>query len=233
MRKLMMMLLLTALVGCQSPTASRDGRPYRDPPQSAADFIAKGRHLGSQKGMEARAMEYINLGIAAAGTAQEEADGYNGLGDIYFRLKRDKEAAQCYAKALRVNPGNPYARTMLGASLLNAGKYETAIRQFGEVLAEYPKFGEAHAWRGLAYHRQRLWAKAIPDYQDALLRSLPKALRVKLLAGLGDAYVKTGEYQLALEAWQEMIRLEPDMDTPEVRRYMQVAREAQKQKAGM
>lgn len=217
-----------ALAGCIS------GGPGQAPenPQTAADYIARGKALTDKKETQGQAIVSFRRAQLLAATDDERVEALKGLGDLYFRIRRDSDAINCYGEALRLRPEDPAVRTMLGAALINLENYDAALEALNSVIEKNPSYPQAYAWRALVYHRRKLWDKAILDYQRALLMELPRTLRVKVCGSLADACFKMGQYQEALESWREMIRLEPRMDTPEVRRYMKLARAAQKERTG-
>jgi len=231
MRNCYCLVALAAVCGCLSVEVNSKA-PYPAIPETTAQFLAKGRHFARRKGMEARALEYFRLAYIAADDNTEKAKAYCAMGDLYFYLVRDKEAASAYSTALEYEPNNADAGTMLGAALLNLDHHEAAVRQLSVVVSKCPHAGKAYAWRGLAHHRRKRWDEAIADYQQAMILGLPRELQVRLYAGLADCYMKTGKFKLAIDTWQDMIRFEPGTDTAEVRKYMDLARTAQKEKAG-
>ena len=229
MRKMFGLIAALTLAGCLS-TAVKQDPPAN--PQTAADYTAQGRQLALKKETQGRAIESFKRAQELATSDDERAEALKGLGEIYFIIARDNDALKCYSDALRLRPGDPGARTMLGATLTSIENYNAALKELNAVIEKNPSYPDAYAWRGLVHHRRKLWGKAILDFQQALLMELPKPLRIRTCADLADAYVKTGQYQQALDTWQEMIRLEPRMNTPEVRRYMELARTAQKAQNG-
>jgi len=225
---------ITALVltSCASMDYSAKARPYPDVPRTTADFLAKGRYFMTRKNGERRALESFQLALIAATDNAEKAQAHIALGDLFFRMRRDKEAGPEYVKALKLDPDNAHARTRLGATLMFLKQFAAAREQLDMVIEKYPAYAEAYAWRGLVSGKQKLWEKAIPDYQRALMYELPKMLKIRVYAEIANAYFITGNYNLALDTWTEMIEMEPRLNTRKVRKYMAIARAAQKEKIG-
>jgi len=232
MKKIIIAVVMLHLLGCISVDVANEERPYPKVPKTTDDFLAKGKYYSKRKHGTRNAMEAYHHALIAAVTDKEKARAHIELGDLYFTMQRTKDAARQFLSAVKLCPDNLHARTHLGAALLCMNKYKAAIKQLDMVLEKNENYGEAYAWRGLVYGRRKLWEKAIPDFQQAMLYDLPQTLKIRLYAETANCYFITGRYNLALNTWSDMIEMEPHMNTPAVRKYMKLARLAQKDKTG-
>ena len=86
-----------------------------------------------------------------------------------------KGAAQQYAGALRVSPGNPMLHYYLGTTLMGLHSDEDAAEHYQAAIRSNPGFKEAHFQQANLLMRLQRYEKAIPHY----------ATVVELDAGLG------------------------------------------------
>jgi tetratricopeptide (TPR) repeat protein len=90
---------------------------------------------------------------------------------ILMRQEQDIEAARTLlARALRVRPGDLGARYQIAAMDLGAGMAEQAERELSAIIAEAPKFTEAHVLLATAFYR--LKRKEDGDRERALVQKL-------------------------------------------------------------
>jgi len=63
-------------------------------------------------------------------------------------------AAECYTRALAIQPNSPNVRTDYGACLNAMGLPLQAIREFRQVIKQYPEHGVANFNMGIVYYMQ-------------------------------------------------------------------------------
>ncbi len=87
---------------------------------------------------------------------------------------------------------------------------EGRIRDYSEAIERKPDFAEAYNNRGIAYHTQGDYEKAIADYTLSIKYENPERFRPYI--NRGNTYFKLEQYDKALADYDEAIRLEPDYD---------------------
>jgi tetratricopeptide (TPR) repeat protein len=90
--------------------------------------------------------------LAGKGLFNESLEAYNrsiaydpytvrawmGKGRVLLSLDRPSEASESFTRALRLDPGNTEALTLLGDSRNNTGNYDGAIESYAKALAMNP-----------------------------------------------------------------------------------------------
>jgi len=127
-------------------------------------------------------------------------------GDMLFRKNRFDEAIIQFSEALRINPNDYEAHNGMGKTLLKQGKIEKAITHFAEALRLKPDDPRTiHSW-GLALMAQGNLDEAIVYFN--------KVLRTEdwpdVYCNLGLVYTRQGKYDLAIQNYNEALRIDPD-----------------------
>ena len=92
-----------------------------------------------------------------------------------------KGAAQEYAGALRISPGNPMLHYYLGTTLMGLHSDEDAAKHYQAAVRSNPGFKEAHFQLANLLMRLRRYQKAIPHY--ATVVELDSGLGAQILPG--------------------------------------------------
>ena len=87
-----------------------------------------------------------------------------------------------------------------------AGRYEEAIRDYRQLVAQYPKIFELRSNLGAALAGQGLYTEAITEYQRALTLKANAQVRLNLAL----AYFKTGDFGRAAETLAQVHAEAPD-----------------------
>jgi Flp pilus assembly protein TadD len=148
-------------------------------------------------------------------------------------------AARSFRTTLQIAPNFKEAHDQLGRVLLQQKKYAEAEAEFGEILQLNPSNASAHTCLGYALAAQGKYADAEAEYSNALMlkpddADISQALALirlkaeseKKLASLYDALkilptpeahiqiaiilAIKGEFQYAIEHYNEALRLKPD-----------------------
>ncbi len=82
------------------------------------------------------------------------------LGDALFKLNKGNAAADCYRKALAIEPANPIAHYRLGLCLLEAGRPADSLRHSLDAIQARSDFVEAMHAATLALLELGHWRKA-------------------------------------------------------------------------
>jgi TolB-like protein/DNA-binding winged helix-turn-helix (wHTH) protein/Tfp pilus assembly protein PilF len=190
----------------------RNGRAV-DP--EAFDLYLRGRYEWNQRNPESfrRAVNYFNQA-----TQQDShfALAYSGLADadtllvLYgenaTKLSEAKAAAE---KAIELDPELAEAHTSLGAiHVLHDWDWSGAEREFQRAIELNPNCAQAHHWYGnLLLGPEGRHNEAIAELQRAQELD-PLSLIIR--ADTGFAYYLAGRYDLALQAYQNVVAADPN-----------------------
>ncbi len=141
-------------------------------------------------------LAHNNLGVALAEAGEPDYES----------------ARQHFLEAVRLNPHYAEAYTNLGNSLLQQGKIEEAIGQFGRAIQVNAQYADAHFNLGLALERTGDIENAATSYRRTV-RLKPD--QVEAWFNLGGALRRMGKLDEAAEALTEAVKLRPDWEEPE------------------
>jgi putative PEP-CTERM system TPR-repeat lipoprotein len=173
------------------------------------DALAALAGIEAQGGNTARALE-----IASRLQRQHPASptGATLQGDILMTQKRHGEAAQAYAKAMRISASGALAAKLHDAQIL-AGKIAEADVQLQQWLKDHPDDARTRAYLAQSYLSRNLFKEAAGQY-ESILQQVPN--QVMALNNLAAIYQRLGDPR-ALDAAQRALRQAPDsaftMDT--------------------
>ena len=116
------------------------------------------------------------------------------------------------------NNAEPAAKRFSAATeLQDQGRWEEAIREYGEAIRLDPEYPMAHESRGRAYHDLGMYEEAIQDYDQAI-RLNPQSS--DSYYGRGLAYFNLGDYRQAVQDNDAVTRLDPQNTEAYARRVM-------------
>ncbi len=101
-----------------------------------------------------------------------------------------------------------------GIELANGGKHKKALELYDRAISLDPNVAHAYAYRSLTLIQLGRLDRAIDDSMEALELSKEKGVRLLSLSNLGAAYLKKGEYKLAVEALEELISIDKNDPIP-------------------
>jgi Flp pilus assembly protein TadD len=92
---------------------------------------------------------------------------------VIRRQEFDQKGARVHLeKALALRPGDPGVRYQLAPAEIAVGELDAARERLERLVAEHPKFSEAHVSLASAYYRQR--RRADGDRHQAIVRELAR-----------------------------------------------------------
>jgi tetratricopeptide (TPR) repeat protein len=97
-------------------------------------------------------------------------------------------------------------RLQAGMDMLAAGHPLAAVDQFSKLVAEYPAFAEAYNKRAIAYFSMADYERSI---QDCLKTTELNKNHFGAWSGLGQCYLAIRRYDLALNAFERALELQP------------------------
>ena len=154
---------------------------------------------------------------------QLQAAQYN-LGEIYLELGEPEKAIGFLESTALANATDADSRRLLGEAYLASGEYEEAVEYFKKAILFVPKFKEAYEGLAICYANLGdedgvTYAEAMINYCDAnyaqaiedlgrIVAGQPDFGEAQL--GLGLAYEQVGNLDGAIEAYEAVVRLDPD-----------------------
>jgi Flp pilus assembly protein TadD len=141
-----------------------------------------------------------------------EAGFYILLGELYDTKKDSARAKQMYQKALELRPNNPLASNNLAYLMVETGDNLDAALSLAQTarrgMSESPNAADTLGW---IYYQKGVYRSAIDLFEESVKLS-QKAGRTEsptVHYHLGLAYNKTGEFDLAKQHLQRVLKLNP------------------------
>lgn len=176
-------------------------------------------NLGSIYLDEGRFKEAIRESSIALSLNPFDPEAYVNRGLGYASMQKRDEALRDYRQALLINPGLPNAHHNIGSLYLASAEALKAVEEFEKEMRINPNkktvYGlyEAYILVGNEAFERKDLAYAVEVYKKAL--ELLKE-REEGYLNLALTYSKMGERDAAIRAYEELMRLRPDM-APAVR----------------
>ncbi|MCY4486481.1 MAG: tetratricopeptide repeat protein [Deltaproteobacteria bacterium] len=178
------------------------------PSSDAAALHVTAEALRARKRFES-AMEMYR---AAIGIAPEFAPAHAGLGIALLQVKRNAEAIEAMARALRLDPALPVAGTLhvlLGRAQQALGKTEAAAEHHERALDHDPRQQEALDRLAMIRFQQRRYADALELYRR-LAEAVPTGAQTH--ANIGATLYHLGRPGEALTSFERALSLKPDLE---------------------
>jgi len=150
--------------------------------------------------------------------------GYFNKGMASLASAKYKDAVESLTQAIALNPQDALAHAKLGLAYSALGEHKPAIAEFKQAIKLNRAFVDADAYfrLGIAYLALSDYASAIDPLKQALYGVKAKVLddRTKSTAGpgeaeindaLGRAYYGTGSYRQAVKAFENAVRIQPNL----------------------
>ncbi len=132
------------------------------------------------------------------------------LGVAWSRLGNWARAARHWREALQLDPFGGetlWLHTHLGMALTAMGQVQDATKEFQWVVEQRPEQAEGWSQLGVSLMAERRWGEAV----EALHTAIKLDVQVPHFHfALGNAHAEQGELALAIQAFQEAVRLAPD-----------------------
>jgi serine/threonine protein kinase len=123
-------------------------------------------------------------------------------------LKRYGEMQQSCEAALKINQQSVYGWICEGSALDGLERYEEAIRAYGKAISIDSSSFEAWHNRGHSYLKLSKKDDAIANFNQAI--SVGEGKQFVTWNDMGKMYYQYREYEKALEAYKEAIKVKPD-----------------------
>jgi tetratricopeptide (TPR) repeat protein len=146
-------------------------------------------------------------GCATSEESLQKSKGYYQEG--LASLDHDQQKAfVSFQKAVQLNSGNKEARYGLGHILALQGKLPQAEKELRIATKLDENYSEAYTYLGQVLEKQDRWPEAIASFRQALTNPLyatPDLARFHL----GRSLVHEGDYQGAMEAFEDALVVDP------------------------
>lgn len=140
------------------------------------------------------------------------------LGKLYFRDQKYNEALNTYLDVVRLDSNNPDANLQAGYIFFEAGKgdhydqYGKAIGFLLRYIRLQPNDYKGHILIGKSYHALRQYRNAVPYLEKAAELDTSKT-RDEGLKLLAESYVRTGNFEKAAAAYEDLLKRNFEMDS--------------------
>ena len=143
----------------------------------------------------------------AIGIDPSDPSAHNNLGAVYGRLGRTSDEIAAYRKAVALDPDYADVHHNLGLALLKQGKTEEGEGELKKALVIDPRYAPAYLnlARSLLGHGR---TSEVVDVLTTGTRLLPGDPDLQGL--LGEAYLRLGQKERAIAAFEASLRLKPD-----------------------
>jgi tetratricopeptide (TPR) repeat protein len=129
-------------------------------------------------------------------------------GRVHLRQGRFEQAIEEFQTALSIDPTLPQPYRGIGQVLIKQQKYDEAIQQLRQAQRLDPQLISVRLQIAQIYQRQGKLAEALSEVQSAL-NIAPKEWRT--YQALGRLYLRREEYNAAIEAFRDVIKLNPEV----------------------
>jgi len=127
--------------------------------------------------------------------------------------QRDASARLIAASGTRVivDPGDHYAK---GEKHYKAGRYKEAAAELREAVRLSPDWDDPHYLLALALTELRQLEEAIAEFKQVVEFAIKDEPKILAYYNMGNAYFDLGQYENAIESYQQAIKLDPTLSKP-------------------
>jgi len=216
---------MTSVKGAGYTSAGRKGNNVFDPFNQGGD-LGPAAPL-QQRSDDSPAFKALELEKGVHTLIEESAEA-SVEGDVQLALEKAKEAGRkerqlCafrekHDMADQINFDLTYAVCFNLAQQYEANKmYNEAMNTYNLVVKskQYPQAGRLRANMGNIYFQQKKYPAAIKMYRMAVdqISQTSKEMRYKIMRNIGNAFVKLGQFQDAIQAFEAVMEASPDPHT--------------------
>ena len=138
-----------------------------------------------------------------------DASAHNNLGAVYGRLGRTVDEIASYRKAISIQPNYADVHHNLGLALVKKGDVEEGERELRESLAIDRRYGPAYLNLARSFIGRGRFGEAA-EILVAGTKEIPGD--ADLHGMLGEAYLRLGQRDRAMAAFEQSLRLKPGQD---------------------
>lgn len=135
---------------------------------------------------------------------------WNNLGRAYMNLVQYDKAIEALKKQVEVNPYDEYAYNNLGLVYQRMQRFDEAEAAFRKQIEINPLDRYAHGNLAQIMMQRHRYAEAIPELEQTLAIVGDGASSSYVQQQLGDAYLKTGKVDKAMENFDKVLKTSPN-----------------------
>ncbi len=152
--------------------------------------------------------------VKATELLPENADAHAYLAAINFANGKDQVALEEYKKALALQPDNAVWRSDYALLLARLGRAEEGLEELRKVV-DVPGYNDPAGFVNMGYLYRNMKPpkakEAVAAYLKALQMNPGKEMAAQANLGLAWAYVALGQYDEAIEAYDQVNQLDPKL----------------------
>ena len=135
------------------------------------------------------------------------AETYNNLGIVYYKLKKLKKAKECYKKAIELKPDFAQPYFNLGVIFTNLNNYKEAISNYEKTIMLQKDFAKAYNNLGVAQYNLNKLKDAEISYKKAIEIKTDYA---EAYFNISIIFYKIGKLKEAETGFKKTIEFDPD-----------------------
>lgn len=127
--------------------------------------------------------------------------------------KRDASARLIAGGATRVivDPGDHFSK---GEAHYKGRQYEPAVKELREAVKQSPDWDDPHYVLALSLAELGKPKEAIEEYKRVIALAIKDEPKILSFYNMGNAYADLGDYEKAIEAYRQAIKLNPNLSKP-------------------
>lgn len=139
---------------------------------------------------------------------EKQASAHYKLGIAYLNENSLQKAFVEFQQALDISPKDKSYLYAMGHVYFRQGHHAKGEDMFRKAIRVDPNYSEAHNYLGKVLVLQGMHDEAVVEYKEALKNPLYSTPQ-KPYINLGEVYTIRGQYQEALDAYSQVLRLDP------------------------
>ncbi|HEX6730965.1 MAG TPA: tetratricopeptide repeat protein [Pyrinomonadaceae bacterium] len=139
----------------------------------------------------------------------DDVQAHKAIGDAYLFLDEYESAFNSYKEVLRVTPNDAEAYRGMGRTYDKVGDSAKALDFYKEAVRLDPGFGRAQADLGRTLVRLYRYKEAINPLKEGIRLKPKNGVDHDDYFSLGEAYLRTGQYQDAVGAYRKALEIVP------------------------
>ncbi|MFC1561268.1 tetratricopeptide repeat protein, partial [Candidatus Latescibacterota bacterium] len=208
-------------------------------PLVAISFLHTAPWIGINASRSVSLKRFELLTSTSCWTDHAKAMAHESLASYYFDTNDFKKSVEHYQKAYELTGNIRFFRNVLatcrklndlnilrkfveknsqiaeghfylGLGYFEQNKLDSALKEFGKVLALDPEYPEVHFQLGLTYVNKEQYDDGIREYKKALIRPQKKYVLSLIHNNLGNAYIYKNMINEGVAEYLEAIKIKPD-----------------------
>jgi len=140
----------------------------------------------------------------------KETNGYIDRGICFINLKRYRDAADDFERALELNPHDKSAKELLIGNMPELNETSSAKQMSTELMALHPKSGRWVELSGEVLFKDEKYPEAIESFTKALQLANTEAARSSATFGRARCYQRIHAWEKAISDYKMSLKEDPD-----------------------